>query len=135
MDHFEHNNQLGSDTSSEQDNKPDLSVHDDVEIAQEVGISPPGYSMRTERTRNDRDSDDFKETKGPRTPTLAKLGIASILISILSFFIIPFILAPIGIVLGVLALRYDDRLGWYGIGIGAVVLVLTTLILPMMIYS
>ncbi|SFX28767.1 hypothetical protein SAMN04487866_103163 [Thermoactinomyces sp. DSM 45891] len=135
MDHFENNNQPRSDTSFEPDSKTDLSIHDDVEIAQEVGISPPGYSVRTERTRNDRVSDDLKETKGPRTPTLAKLGIASILISILSFFIIPFILAPIGIVLGVLALRYDDRLGWYGIGMGAVVLVLTTLILPMMIYS
>ncbi|MDQ0416287.1 hypothetical protein J2Z48_000451 [Croceifilum oryzae] len=135
MDHFENDNQPRSDESSGQENKPNLSVHDDVEIAQEVGISPPGYSMRTERTRHEGVSDEFKETKGSRIPTLAKLGMASILISILSFFIIPFILAPIGIVLGVLALRYDDRLGWYGIGIGAVVLILTTLILPMMIYS
>lgn len=114
-----------------------LSVFDDVEISQEVGISPPGFSKRTVRTSGEKPntSQDERKTamdKGDaRIPTRTKMGVASIVVSILSFFLFPFILAPIGIVLGIFALRNDDRSGWYGIGIGSVVLLLTVLIFPL----
>lgn len=120
----------------ERGEEPNLSVHDDVEISQEVGISPPGFSKRTERTQREKPNSSQQLQKNsnagdPDVPTRTKMGMASIVVSILSFFLLPFILAPIGIVLGIFALQKDDRNGWYGIGIGSVVLLLTVLILPM----
>ncbi|SHE64173.1 hypothetical protein SAMN05444392_102178 [Seinonella peptonophila] len=54
-------------------------------------------------------------------------GIAGIVFSVLSFFLWPYLMAPIGIILGVIAVSRKSTAGWWAIGIGVIALILVTI--------
>ncbi|WP_124727784.1 DUF308 domain-containing protein [Staphylospora marina] len=58
------------------------------------------------------------------------LGITSIVLSVLAFFWLPFVLAPAGIVLGVIATRGGSSRGWWGVALGVIALIISSLVLP-----
>lgn len=53
-------------------------------------------------------------------------AIAGIVFAILSFFLWPYLLAPIGIILGVVGVSQKSNMGWWAIGIGVIALILIT---------
>lgn len=61
------------------------------------------------------------------------LGITSIILSVLSFFFLPYIMAPAGIIVGVISARRGSALGWWGVAVGIVALILVTLAIPFLI--
>lgn len=119
----EENNQHLNKESQKSD-EPNLSVADDLEISNELGAEAPLYSYM--RRANQPERDEIEEGN-----IVNGLGMIGIIISVLSFFFFPFLLAPIGIILGILSVRNDHQIGWYAVGIGAAALLLTVLILPM----
>jgi|GEM_PF-6022140 len=54
-------------------------------------------------------------------------GIAGIVFSILSFFLWPYLTAPIGIILGVVSVSRKSSVGWWAIGIGIIALIVVTI--------
>lgn len=54
-------------------------------------------------------------------------GITGITLAILSFFLWPYLLAPLGIIFGVVSVSQRAKIGWWAIGIGVIALVLTTI--------
>jgi hypothetical protein len=106
------------------ENEPSIQrepIHDE-EFAAEVAPVRPF----TERFQDDRRTDDREETADRGRG----LGITSIILSVLAFFILPFVMAPAGIVVGVIAARRGSALGWWGVAVGIVALIISTLVLP-----
>ncbi|SFJ07756.1 hypothetical protein [Thermoflavimicrobium dichotomicum] len=93
---------------------------DDVEFATSYG-APLSRDMV-----NDRKDQDVgvKEDNG------RALGITGLIISIISFFLWPFILAPAGIIIGGIAIRRGSTFGWWAVGIGLLSLIIMTIALP-----
>ncbi|PTM59423.1 hypothetical protein [Desmospora activa] len=58
------------------------------------------------------------------------LGIFSVVLSVLSFFMVPFLLGAAGIVLGIISARRGSRWGMWAVGIGVVSIILTAFIAP-----
>jgi hypothetical protein len=105
--------QIGGKRLDNQERKSRQEVTD-TEFAQEV-VSQP-----TDRAFS-RDDDAEGTTRG------YGWGIAGIVLSVLSFFLWPYLMAPLGIVLGVVSVSQRNSLGWWAIGIGVIALVLVTL--------
>jgi hypothetical protein len=65
-----------------------------------------------------------EETKGNRQESVRdrgkSLGIAALVIAIISLFLLPYFLAIIGITLGAISVRQGSSLGWWAIGISIV---------------
>lgn len=100
----------------ENENKDRESVGKDVtdtEFAQEV-VSQP----------NDTFSQDNKSEETGRG---YGWGITGIVLSVLAFFLWPYLLAPIGIILGVVSVNQRSSLGWWAIVIGVLALILVTI--------
>jgi hypothetical protein len=90
------------------------------EFAQEVTPAGPIWAHdRMDRVEN---REGAAEGRG--------LGIAAIVLSILAFFFLPFIMAPAGIIVGVIAARRGSALGWWATGIGVIALIVSALVLP-----
>ncbi|QOS92921.1 DUF4190 domain-containing protein [Brevibacillus sp. JNUCC-41] len=58
------------------------------------------------------------------------IGVISLIISILSLFMMPFILGIVGIIVGIVARSRGSNLGTWAIGIGAVSIIVAIFILP-----
>jgi uncharacterized membrane protein HdeD (DUF308 family) len=93
-------------------------VGDDAEVAQE--ITPSADFVRGRDDRRDED----------RTAGGTVLGIASLVLSVLAFFFWPFLLSIAGIVVGAFAVRQRSALGWWGIAIGIVALIMAFILFP-----
>ncbi|QKG84900.1 hypothetical protein GXN76_10755 [Kroppenstedtia pulmonis] len=89
----------------------------DVEAAEEVAPVSPATGR-----------DGANEDEGAREGH--GLGTVSIILSILAFFIVPFLLGSAGIILGVISARRGSALGWWAVGIGAVAVILTAFVRP-----
>jgi hypothetical protein len=61
---------------------------------------------------------------GSECSAIAKAwGIAAVLLGITGFVIQPILIGPVALVLGIVSLRMRFRIGWLGIGLGALQLV------------
>ncbi|WP_339063638.1 hypothetical protein [Tepidibacillus marianensis] len=104
----------------------------DEELAAELTptFSPKVLPMigRSERHRIENIDDREVETKR------SGMALTGVILSILSLFILPYLLAPIGIVLGYLGYRSGDQtVGMWAMGIGVVGLI-GTLIMTAIVY-
>lgn len=88
---------------------------EDTEFAQEV-ISNPNNESNVTHDENHQD----------RTEEGYGWGIAGIVLSVLAFFLWPYLFAPIGIILGVVGVSRKSNLGWWAIAIGVIALILIT---------
>ncbi|TCS94718.1 DUF4190 domain-containing protein [Hazenella coriacea] len=93
----------------------------DEEYAQELA---PRSDLADKRVNRDED-DTADRGRG--------LGITSIILSVLSFFFLPYIMAPAGIIVGVISARRGSALGWWGVAVGIVAIILVTLAIPFLI--
>jgi hypothetical protein len=90
----------------------------DVETASEIA-TPPNISRVDTVSRQER-----REVDG------GGIGITALILSLLSFFLFPFILSALGIVLGIVGVQRGSTAGWWAIGIGAFVLLIRILVFP-----
>lgn len=98
------------------ENQDDQRIHPeatDTEFSQEVASGPndPSYTS----------VEDERADQG------YGWGIAGIVLAVLSFFLWPYLLAPIGIILGVVGVSQGSKLGWWAIGLGVIALILVTI--------
>ncbi|SMO49715.1 DUF4190 domain-containing protein [Melghirimyces algeriensis] len=93
---------------------------DDVEAATEMAPAPDTVNREGER------GEDLEETQNQGNG----LGTISIILSVLSFFFVPFLLGSAGIVLGIISGRRGSVLGWWAVGLGVVSVILTAFIAP-----
>lgn len=97
----------------------------DVEAAEEVAEPVPTRELRRDaREETTRDEEERNEGSG--------LGTVAILLSVLSLLLVPFILAPAGIVLGVISGSRRSRLGWWAVGVGVFSLIVNLVAAPYM---
>jgi hypothetical protein len=95
----------------------------DEETSAEVSPKLQGMNQPSERPRShEKVNEGANEGKG--------WGIASIVLSILSFFFWSYLLAPAGIILGIIAIRKGSRVGWWAIAVGVVALIVAIVLLP-----
>ncbi|MBA4493213.1 YrzE family protein [Paenactinomyces guangxiensis] len=94
----------------------------DEEFAEDMAVSSP----EALREKKDRRAEDGRETADAGRG----LGITAIILSVLAFFLWPYILAPAGIIIGVISARRGSSLGWWAVGIGVLALIIMTLIVP-----
>jgi len=59
------------------------------------------------------------ETKRERPASAKAWGIAAILLGITGFVIQPLLLGPVALAVGIVSVRMRSRIGWLGIGLGA----------------
>lgn len=96
---------------------------EDVEAAAEVTpVTDPG--------RGEREQNETQPDQGNVEEEGNGLGITSIILSVLSFFFVPFLLGSAGIILGIIAGRRGSTLGWWAVGLGAVSVILTAFVAP-----
>lgn len=88
---------------------------ENTEFAQEI-ISNPNQESNVAHHENRQD----------RTDEGYGWGIAGIVLSVLAFFLWPYLFAPIGIILGVVGVSRKNNLGWWAIAIGVIALILIT---------
>lgn len=88
----------------------------DTEFAQEVVSQPADHSFS-----RDEDIDRDTNNRG------FGWGITGVVLTILSFFLWPYLLAPLGIILGVVGVSQGNRTGWWAIGIGVIALILVSI--------
>ena len=93
------------------DQRPVQSDVNDTEFAQEASPTK---------------DDSFIQHRDAETDHGTGWGIAGIVFAILSFFLWPYLLAPIGIILGVVSVSKKANIGWWAIGIGVIALILVT---------
>lgn len=100
-----------------------LRDEEDVEAAAEVApvTDPIGEGREQDGARLDQE-EAGDEGSG--------LGITSIILSVLSFFFVPFLLGSAGIILGIIAGRRGSAMGWWAVGLGAVSVILTAFVAP-----
>jgi hypothetical protein len=60
------------------------------------------------------------------------IGVTALILSLLAFFMFPFILAATAIVLGIVGARRGSAAGWWAVGIGAFVLIIRILAFPIL---
>ncbi|MGA8941883.1 MAG: DUF308 domain-containing protein [Thermoactinomyces sp.] len=93
------------------------SLRNDEEVAQEV--SPNPVMMR------DRKGEGTENEAGG-----TGLGITALILSILAFFVWPFVLSIAGIIVGIFAVRRKSALGWWAVAAGIVALILAFFLFP-----
>ncbi len=94
-------------------------LNNDEEVAQEV--SPNPVMMRD---RKGEGTEDGKEAGG------TGIGITALILSILAFFVWPFVLSIAGIVVGIFAVRRKSALGWWAVALGIVALIMALFLFP-----
>ncbi|MCH5583903.1 DUF4190 domain-containing protein [Shimazuella sp. AN120528] len=91
--------------------------HQDTETAAELtptGVNPVDAS-REERKENG-----------------TGIGVTALVLSILGFFLYPFILSVLGIILGIVGGLRGSAAGWWAVGIGAFILLIRILAFPIL---
>ncbi|GGE15001.1 hypothetical protein GCM10011571_15650 [Marinithermofilum abyssi] len=112
------------DRVSEKDVGEPVDGADDIEAAQELARPVVAGTGVDQDRREEKAEDGRRENAGHG------LGTVSIILSVLAFFLVPFLLGSAGIILGVISARRGSALGWWGAGIGAVAVILTAFIAP-----
>lgn len=87
----------------------------DIETAAE--LTPSGVNPDNPRIEN-------REVNG------TGVGVTALIISLLAFFLFPFVLSTVAIILGIVGGRRGSSAGWWAVGIGAFVLLIRILIFP-----
>jgi len=89
------------------------------------------YFEKTQKLDDARDefSQELVENRGvvsteDEKGSSSSMGITSFVLALLSMFILPFFLAPISIVIGVLSVKRGSVLGWWAIFLGIMALIL-----------
>ncbi|MFC7440577.1 hypothetical protein [Laceyella putida] len=99
----------------------------DEEVAAEFSPTPAGVPIRTTdkglKDEKDRDRADV-ENKGNG------LGITALILAVLSFFMLPFLLAPAGIIIGAVAARRGSGWGIWAVVVGIIAVIVSLFILP-----
>lgn len=106
---------LGNNENERNQQQQEVTNPTDTEFSQEVASAP---------------NDDSLEQGNYHQEEVARgsgWGIAGIVLVILSFFLWPYLLAPIGIILGVMAVSQRSKLGWWAIAIGVIALIVYTI--------
>lgn len=80
-----------------------------VEAAEEVAEPVPTGKVAGGRGEVDRNEEGFEGSW---------LGTLAIVLSVLSLLLVPFILAPAGIIFGIISGIRRNRLGWWAVGVG-----------------
>ncbi|MBD1371203.1 DUF4190 domain-containing protein [Hazenella sp. IB182357] len=93
-----------------------------TEFAQDVAPMPAGFS-------GDREGSEEQEVD-EETDSGRGLGIAAIVLSLLSFFFLPFIMASAAIIVGIISVRRGSALGWWGISIGVIAMIIMLIAAP-----
>ncbi|MFV9510862.1 hypothetical protein [Tepidibacillus sp. LV47] len=96
----------------------------------------PTFDQKVVPVNQQKEEDQPKKVKDGDNTVTNRFGIAfiGVILSILSLFILPYLLAPIGIVLGYLGYRRGDQtVGLWAMGLGAVGLI-GTLIMTAIVY-
>lgn len=102
-----------------------LGEDEEIEAAEEVAESPRPYLA-------DR-ADDHDENISQVNPGRG-IGIVGLIFSIVSLFIVPFLLGSVGIILGVISAARGSRLGWWAAGVGILSIVISLFVYPMGLY-
>ena len=92
--------------------------YQDTETAAELtpsGVNPVDTSHKEE-----------KEVNG------TGIGVTALILSLLAFFVFPFVLSTLGIILGVIGGQKGSAAGWWAVGIGALVLLIRILAFPIL---
>jgi hypothetical protein len=92
-----------------------------VEAAEEVADPVPTTKVEEGRAEADRREEG---TEG------SWLGTLAIVLSVLSLLLVPYILAPAGIVLGIISGTRKNQLGWWAVGVGAFSLIVNLAAAP-----
>lgn len=58
------------------------------------------------------------------------IGVTALIVSLLAFFLFPFVLSTVAIILGIVGGKRGSAAGWWAVGIGAFVLLIRILIFP-----
>lgn len=58
------------------------------------------------------------------------IGVTALILSLLAFFLFPFVLSTVAIILGIVGGQRGSAAGWWAVGIGALVLLIRILIFP-----
>jgi hypothetical protein len=110
----------------DEENKAHDNVFDE-EVAAEFSPTPAGVPIRTTdkglKDEKDRDRADV-ENKGNG------LGITALILAVLSFFMLPFLLAPAGIIIGAVAARRGSGWGIWAVVVGIIAVIVSLFILP-----
>ena len=94
-------------------------VQNDEEVAQEVTPNP---AMMQDRRENNERSETEAGGFG--------VGLTALILSVLSFFVWPFVLSIAGIIVGIFAVRRRSALGWWAIAVGIVALIAALFLFP-----
>ncbi|MGE7905467.1 DUF4190 domain-containing protein [Peribacillus sp. NPDC094092] len=87
-------------------------------------------STPPQRIRSYRNDEPAVDGSGDVASRGKAIGVISLIISILSLFMMPFILGIVGIIVGIVARSRGSNLGTWAIGIGAVSIIVAIFILP-----
>lgn len=102
-----------------------LGEEEEIEAAEEIAESPRPYLV----DRADDDQEDISQVNPGRG-----IGIVGLIFSIVSLFIVPFLLGSVGIILGVISAARGSRLGWWAAGVGILSIVISLFVYPMGLY-
>lgn len=102
-----------------------LGEEEEIEAAEEIAESPRPYLA----DRADDDQEDISQVNPGRG-----IGIVGLIFSIVSLFIVPFLLGSVGIILGVISAARGSRLGWWAAGVGILSIVISLFVYPMGLY-
>jgi type VI protein secretion system component VasF len=101
-------------TYQENNHNPQL----DEEVAQEVAPNPALMQDRRENNKRKEEAGGFG------------IGLTALILSVLSFFVWPFVLSIAGIIVGIFAVRRRSALGWWAIAVGIVALIVALFLFP-----
>ena len=104
-----------------------LGEDEEIEAAEEVAESPRPYLV--DRADDDENEENISEMNPGRG-----IGIVGLIFSIVSLFIVPFLLGSVGIILGVISAARGSRLGWWAAGVGILSIIISLFVYPMGIY-
>lgn len=107
--------------------RPDNRIHDDNNYGDRWGMEGATEIAPTDGP-NQRERDGV--TEAGETEAGRGLGIFGLVLSVLSFFIVPFLLGPAGIILGIISIRRGSRWGMWAVGLGVVSIILTAFVAP-----
>lgn len=106
---------------------PETNTGNREETAAEIAAPVPGKLLQRDQDQ----TGQKKEGQGTEQASGSLMGISALAISILSLFVLPFLLGATGIVLGFIARsRGAKGLGSWAIGIGALSVIIGMFILP-----
>ncbi|MRG29361.1 hypothetical protein [Laceyella tengchongensis] len=96
----------------------------DEEVAAEFSPTPAGIPIRTNNKERNEGEDADTENSG------VGLGITALILAVLSFFMLPFLLAPAGIIIGAIAARRGSSWGIWAVAVGIIAVIVSLIVLP-----